>query len=84
MNYMNATKYNKLQPLKKFADQIFGARNPEGASLEWMRRQCRKGNLRAVKVSSDWFTTREWIEEFNVKRIEVPIYSMDQRLGFAD
>ena len=72
MNYMKTTKYNLLQPLRKFQGAILGSRNPEGASLEWLRRMCRKRDLRAVKVSSDWFTTKEWVEEFNLKRIGEP------------
>jgi len=69
---MKTTKYNLLQPLRKFQGAILGSRNPEGASLEWLRRMCRKRDLRAVKVSSDWFTTKEWVEEFNRSRIGEP------------
>jgi hypothetical protein len=72
MNYMKTTKYNLLKPLRKFAGAILGSRNPEGASLEWLRRMCRERKLRAVKVSSDWFSTEEWIEQFNLKRIGEP------------
>lgn len=72
MNYMKTTKYNLLKPLRTFQGAILGSRNPEGASLEWLRRMCRKRDLRAVKVSSDWFTTEEWVEAFNLKRIGEP------------
>ena len=72
MNYMKTTKYNLLKPLRKFAGAILGSRNPEGASLEWLRRMCREDKLRAVKVSSDWFTSEEWIEEFNRSRVGEP------------
>ena len=72
MNYMSTTNYSLLMPLRKFQGAILGSRNPEGASLEWLRRMCRERKLRAVKVSSDWFSTEEWIEQFNLKRIGEP------------
>jgi hypothetical protein len=72
MNYMKTTNYNLLLPLRKFQTAILGSRSPDGASLEWLRRMCRARQLRAVKVSSDWFTTSVWVDEFNRARIGEP------------